>query len=414
MFCCSTEILSFNDSNSFSASKHNVSAWFLISIFLRFSWSAVAYFSASANIVSISVSSKFEAPWIVTDCSTPVSTSLALTDNKPSTSISKVTSIWGTPRSAFGIPSKRKFPKLLFPLTNSRSPCKIWISTFVWLSTAVENISDFLTGIVVFRAIIFVITPPKVSTPNDNGVTSNNKISLISPARIPAWIAAPIATTSSGFTDWFGFFPVNDSTKFWIAGIRVEPPTNTTSLISDFSNLASAKDFSTGIRQRWIKSWHKFSNFSRVKSVSICLGPVLSAVINGKWIVVFSTVDNSIFAFSAASVNRCKAWISSVKLIPSFSLKSFTNQSTNTLSKSSPPKLVSPAVDNTSKIPSPTSKIETSNVPPPKSKTRIVSFCFLSKPYASDAAVGSLIILNTSIPAIFPASIVAWRCESLK
>jgi hypothetical protein len=44
----------------------------------------------------------------------------------------------------------------------------------------------FLTGIVVFRAIILVITPPSVSTPNDNGVTSSNRISLISPAKIPA------------------------------------------------------------------------------------------------------------------------------------------------------------------------------------------------------------------------------------
>jgi len=66
--------------------------------------------------------------------------------------------------------------------------------------------------------------------------------------------------------------------------------------------------------------------------------------------------------------------------VPSFASKSFTNQRTKALSKSSPPKLVSPAVDNTSKIPSPTSKTETSNVPPPKSKTKIVSFCFLSKP----------------------------------
>ena len=68
---------------------------------------------------------------------------------------------------------------------------------------------------------------------------------------------------------------------------------------------------------------------------------------------------------------------------------------------------MSPAVAKTSKIPSPTSKIETSNVPPPKSKTKIVSFCFLSKPYAKEAAVGSLIIRYTSTPAIFPASIVA-------
>jgi len=28
--------------------------------------------------------------------------------------------------------------------------------------------------------------PPTVSTPSDNGVTSNNKISVISPAKIPA------------------------------------------------------------------------------------------------------------------------------------------------------------------------------------------------------------------------------------
>jgi len=52
--------------------------------------------------------------------------------------------------------------------------------------------------------------------------------------------------------------------------------------------------------------------------------------------------------------------------------KSSINQFTKILSKSSPPKLVSPAVDKTSNIPSPTSSIETSNVPPPRSKTNIV------------------------------------------
>ena len=38
----------------------------------------------------------------------------------------------------------------------------------------------------------------------------------------------------------------------------------------------------------------------------------------------------------------------------------------------------------------------------------------LSNPYANAAAVGSLMILLTSRPAIFPASLVACRCESLK
>ena len=40
-----------------------------------------------------------------------------------------------------------------------------------------------------------------------------------------------------------------------------------------------------------------------------------------------------------------------------------------TWSKSSPPSLLSPAVESTSNTPSPNSRIETSNVPPPKSNT---------------------------------------------
>lgn len=36
------------------------------------------------------------------------------------------------------------------------------------------NICDFLVGIVVFLGIKVVITPPAVSIPKDNGVTSSN------------------------------------------------------------------------------------------------------------------------------------------------------------------------------------------------------------------------------------------------
>ena len=84
------------------------------------------------------------------------------------------------------------------------------------------------------------------------------------------------------------------------------------------------------------------------------------------------------------------------------------------MSKSSPPKNVSPLVDFTSKTPSPISKIEISKVPPPKSYTAIVLPSFLSKPYASAAAVGSLTILSTSSPAILPACLVACLWASLK
>jgi len=59
-------------------------------------------------------------------------------------------------------------------------------------------------GIVVFLGIIFVITPPNVSIPNESGVTSNKSKSFTSPLRTPPYIAAPAATASSGFMLLFG------------------------------------------------------------------------------------------------------------------------------------------------------------------------------------------------------------------
>lgn len=61
-------------------------------------------------------------------------------------------------------------------------------------------------------------------------------------------------------------------------------------------------------------------------------------------------------------------------------------------------------------------RMDTSKVPPPKSKIRTFfsPLRFLSKPYAKAAAVGSLIILKTFKPAIAPASFVACLWESLK
>ena len=48
------------------------------------------------------------------------------------------------------------------------------------------------------------------------------------------------------------------------------------------------------------------------------------------------------------------------------------SQSTRRLSKSLPPRWVSPLVARTSQMPSPTSRMDTSKVPPPRSKTMIV------------------------------------------
>ena len=54
---------------------------------------------------------------------------------------------------------------------------------------------------------------------------------MTSPLSTPAWMAAPMATTSSGFTPLWGSFPVRSLTSCCTTGMRVEPPTRTTSLI---------------------------------------------------------------------------------------------------------------------------------------------------------------------------------------
>ena len=54
-------------------------------------------------------------------------------------------------------------------------------------------------------------------------VTSRRSIPTDSSfAKIPPWIAAPKATTSSGFTDWFGFLPKKFVTFSRTRGIRVD------------------------------------------------------------------------------------------------------------------------------------------------------------------------------------------------
>ena len=46
-----------------------------------------------------------------------------------------------------------KRPRLLFSLASGRSPWRTWISTWFWLSSAVEKISLLRVGIVVLRGI---------------------------------------------------------------------------------------------------------------------------------------------------------------------------------------------------------------------------------------------------------------------
>ena len=110
------------------------------------------------------------------------------------------------------------------------------------------------------------------------------------------------------------------------------------------------------------------------------MGPEASAVRKGRLISVSWAELSSILAFSADSLSRCRTIRSELTSIPLSFLNSSISHSMIRWSMSSPPRWVSPDVEITSTTLSPTSRIEISKVPPPKSYTAISSFSFLSAP----------------------------------
>mmetsp|Transcript_21761 Transcript_21761/g.68166 ORF Transcript_21761/g.68166 Transcript_21761/m.68166 type:complete len:528 (+) Transcript_21761:810-2393(+) len=352
---------------------------------------------------------------MTTDCCLLVALSLAETLRMPSASRSKETSIWGVPRGAGGMPTRSNWPRSLLSAASSRSPWRTLIWTWGWLSAAVEKTWAFLVGMVVLRLMRRGNMPPSVSMPRLSGVTSRRRMSLMSPRRTPPWMAAPMATTSSGLTPLWGFLPKNCSTRSWTLGMRVMPPTRMTSSMEALSMPASATHFAQGSRVRSTRLSTMVSNWAFVTLTFMCLGPEASAVMKGSETSVAARPSSSRFAFSAASRSRCIASRSAERSIPESLRNSARRCLRSASSKSSPPSMVSPFVDLTSKTPPEISRIETSKVPPPRSKTATsLPSSFLSMPYARAAAVGSLMMRRTSSPAIFPASFVACRCESLK
>ncbi|OPY06325.1 MAG: hypothetical protein A4E67_01531 [Syntrophaceae bacterium PtaB.Bin038] len=234
----------------------------------------------------------------------------------PLASMSKVTSICGTPRGAGGIPTSSKRPSVLLSAAMARSPWSTWMLTAGWLSAAVEKIWLLRVGIVVFFSMSFVCTPPSVSIPRERGVTSSSSTSFTSPASTPAWIAAPTATTSSGLTPLWGSFPKISRTFCWTRGMRVMPPTRITSSMSFGVSPASFRAVWHGGTSFWMSSSTSASSLARVSFIRRCFGPEASAVMKGRLMSVSMAVESSILAFSAASLMRCKAMRSFRRLMP--------------------------------------------------------------------------------------------------
>mmetsp|Transcript_17083 Transcript_17083/g.53112 ORF Transcript_17083/g.53112 Transcript_17083/m.53112 type:complete len:271 (-) Transcript_17083:544-1356(-) len=268
----------------------------------------------------------------------------------------------------------------------------------------------------VLRGMSLVITPPTVSMPSVSGVTSRRSRSLVSsppsPDRIPPCTAAPYATASSGLIPRLSSFPPKKACSSCCTfGMRVEPPTSTISSISDFLSSESSITFSTGPSVFLNRSTHSSSKRARV-SVSEKSRPSCKASISTR---TWCCVER---ARLARSTSRRSFWIARLSLLGSLlclRLNTLSRCWITRLSKSSPPRCVSPDVAITSNTPLSMVRSETSKVPPPRSNTRMFfSPSFLSSPYAIAAAVGSLMMRITLSPEIVPASLVAWRCASLK
>ena len=215
--------------------------------------------------------------------------------------------------------------------------------------------------------MITVFTPPIVSIPSERGVTSRRRRPLTSPPSTPPCKAAPIDTHSSGLIPLNGSLPLNFWIASWTAGILVEPPTRSTLSISLIDKPESLIAWRTGPIVASTRSAVISLNLALVSVNSRCLGPVASAVMNGREICAVVIPERSIFAFSAASLTLCIAILSAARSMPFSFLNSATIQSITFLSKSSPPRRLLPAVASTSCTPSPISMIETSKVPPPRS-----------------------------------------------
>mmetsp|Transcript_3693 Transcript_3693/g.9155 ORF Transcript_3693/g.9155 Transcript_3693/m.9155 type:complete len:324 (+) Transcript_3693:217-1188(+) len=210
-----------------------------------------------------------------------------------------------------------------------------------------------------------------------------------------------------------GSFPLKKSLIISCTlGIRVEPPTSTTSSTSFFFMPASWRTLATGVRVFLKRSMLSSSKRARVRVSEKSTPSKKLSISRRAW-----CCDES--ARLTRSTSRRSFWMAFLSLEMSLLccfLKRLIMNFITRWSKSSPPRWVSPLVAWTSNTPPSMVRRVTSKVPPPRSKT---STFFspspsLSRPYAIAAAVGSLMMRSTVRPAIWPASLVAWRCASLK
>src|SRR6478736_1240825 len=93
-------------------------------------------------------------------------------------------------------------------------------------------------------------------------------------------MAAPMATTSSGLTPLCGSLPNNCFTTSWTFGMRVMPPTSTTSPTSAAVRPASFSALRHGSMVFWTRSSTSASNLERVGFIQPLQGKLVVAQVD--------------------------------------------------------------------------------------------------------------------------------------
>ncbi len=256
--------------------------------------------------------------------------------------------------------------------------------------------------------MVFVKTPPALfHYQSDGGVTSEDNVFHVTDDHTTL-DQHPAATASSGFTDCFTVlyqFQLNSFYNGRNAGWTTD---RMTSSISDKLKPASERAWRTGVFVTFYKGHEsQIINFARSSHFQVKgqLGSLRWWLI---WVEV--TPERSFLRFSGITFKRSAicywsrppflSWI----LQPSWS-DDFWSRTTEFII----------LVANTSKTPSPNSRIDASNVQGRVPRFFLLLHIGLIKPQKTQGCCCWFSWrTNTTWAAILPASLVAWRCASLK
>ena len=301
-------------------------------------------------------------------CCLPVPRSLAPTWTMPLASMSKVTSICGTPRGAGGMPTSSKRARVLLSAAISRSPWSTWTDTSGWLSTAVEKTCAFLQGMVVFLSMMLgedaagrldaqrerrdveqedVLHLALQHAALDGGADRHHLVGVDALVRL---LAEELLhhLLHHGHAGHAAHQDDGVELRGGEAGV----------LERDLAGLDGLLD----------QVAHQLLERGPVDGLGQVLGAGGVGGDEGQVDLGLGGADeSSCLARSAASLSRCSAMRSLRRSMPVWSWKRLASQSMIRWSKSSPPRKVSPLVAFTSKTPWSSSRMEMSKVPPPRS-----------------------------------------------